>query len=382
MALHVASTTVPQAEIDQFLQERGFEVASGDQPETENGNTPPAAEAAPSDPPPTAAKPAEAAPKVDGEQPAGASEPPDNSSHGTKDTQEKPSYRGDKRSPKERIQQLAREKNAERDKAQELQRKADELAAENLELKARLNGEKKPEAPAAEPAKSAEPALEKPRRPKLSDPDIDFDQEKLDEALEKHDEALIDYSQKLADQKRQKEIQDQATADAQRDFETQQAAWIETGRKAYPDWDAVRESALVEQKDINYHPDVIQTILDHPLSQHIVYHLASNSEDARFIAGLSPAKAGVELASLAQYIEADLAANPDAAAPAAPAAQAHPPEVPKTRVAPPNRVAPITPVNAGGSPGSGGPDALQRLAESGNSVGYREARLRQKAGRH
>lgn len=150
-------------------------------------------------------------------------------------------------------------------------------------------------------------------------------------------------------------IQERLEAErASRTFTEKVSSVLETGRKAYPDFEAVRATS-----DVMFPQPVLDLILGLDNAAHVIYQLAKDRALSEKIATSNPYQAGLELAKLVT-----------------PAAVVSPASTARTVVPPP---APYQPV-AGGSKTSV-PSSANLAASAGDDYdrsGYRESRARER----
>lgn len=132
-----------------------------------------------------------------------------------------------------------------------------------------------------------------------------------------------DYVEALTDWKISQKAAVLTEAHAQDAVAESYAKQTEASRKQHPDWDEV----FAENSDIEIHPEVHQTIVEHDNGSEIAYYLAKNPEVAESMARMSVRRQIAEVGRISAVLE-----RSDAPAPV------------KPRTAAP---APITPVSGG-----------------------------------
>jgi len=240
------------------------------------------------------------------------------------------------------------------------QSRREQLEAENAELRRKLAGggegvqaPKPPVEPAApetattaaeEPAAAAAPAAQEPAPPKRPRQADYADWDEYEAALDKHEQDLIQYHRTLAQAETRKQ-QEAEQANKQAQQANEQWATIATeGQKRYADWDAVKPQAGSEN-DVQFQAELGALIQVSKIAPDILYHLAKNPADARYIAGLPVPVAARELGRLEAYLEQNTAAPSRGAAPARSAAAPATPATARETITP--KSTPISPVNTG-----------------------------------
>lgn len=181
----------------------------------------------------------------------------------------------------------------------QLKESLEEKESRIAELEAKLAGRSTEEA-------EKEPEAVKPVRPKMpvaSDEAIGFDEEKLTAAREKYEHDLDDYEDKKSAYI-QAETAKELTAKQQAAEQAKEAkavldahsGRVEEAKGRYEDWDEVAET--LSDQGFNLVPVVYNGLLESPHSADILYHLATNLEEAETIASMRPDRALREIGKL------------------------------------------------------------------------------------
>ncbi len=267
------------------------------------------------------------------------------------------------------IDQLQTDLDLERGSKAKLSKQLEDLQAELAKLK-----------PAEAPAAVTPPALVRPKRPTLSD--VDFDQERLEAALDEHEAKLDEYNKAVI--KQETEAAQQKAAREREEREQREAATLEErqyqqrmaeGRAEISDWDEVMETT----EDLEASDVTTRFINVSEIPAHLIHHLLQNSDDLNRIEKLDPVRrvralTALEL-QLADKRKARTAAPPVDPAPVTPPVAATPPPTPPAQppaptISRPAKVdEPITPV------GSRAPAVGQRLSQAATPKDYLRMRL-------
>lgn len=252
-----------------------------------------------------------------------------------------------------RFDALTGEREAALRQARAAEQERDALRAELETLRAQVSASPSPAATPASPLAPAPAATPE----KFSYPAYDayvaqHPEATWDDWQDAKSDALVEWKLGRAQQQFDARIRQSIEADrASRTFQTTVESVLEAGRKAYPDFDAVRETV----GDIDFGPEKLQFILQQPDAHQLIYALASNRELAQQLAREpSLSQFGMGLARVTA---------PAAAVPASTARAG-------LAIAPP----PYQPVGSGGTT-TGTPSA--DLAKKGfdfDASGYREKR--------
>ena len=228
-----------------------------------------------------------------GETPAGVEGKGTEPAAATPPSGERPLRRDNFKSKIEKLEaretRLLDELELERGSKTKLQGELEELRAELAKLKP----------PEAEPAQDAGPV--RPKRPTLAD--CDFDQTKLDEAMDVYDSKMDDYhaamEERRATEREAKRVEEQQKQAQLAEAEKVHNAFVERkdgDRNSIEDWDEVFEQLdqLTGGEDVAFPQAVNLAIVESDHPGLLLYHFAKDAmdgqKDLRRIAALSPVR--------------------------------------------------------------------------------------------
>lgn len=277
-------------DFETYVQSREADMTAPIQAAEDIEDTPSEADPAPAETPEGEATPAQETAKTEDDP-----EPPT--------TESTPEDKGKKKEgiPQSRLDEVTKARR-------EAERERDALKAESEQLKRDLEAARKPaDKPATTPAPvetKPETQVEnkpRPKMPKLDDPEIDGDFDKLQEKLETYHEELTDwkYDQRSSTEKKQaetarvaKEAADKTAAEKakteglQSDFVTR----VNSAKEKHSDWEEVMNRTT--EKPL-YSPAMSAAIRGFDDPGEIAYFLASNPEESQKIAELTAHKDGL-----------------------------------------------------------------------------------------